>query len=245
MAVTYGVRRLSAEVDRAIDLRYPDTQAWFLETFVPMELESERRAAKATNIFFPPKKSLQSFKDLLPIILSRGTSGMAFGQAVGQWLRRRRVNALIFPSGTSNTFNRVASGQPVEWHGWSLVDYEEAEDPVSEDLFGHMMSWRDPDHNYIWVDYTANGNERGSFSIRGVREYNLLDFDFKKQVASGVREENAVKEITGINSTLSRIVNRLLENERDWGALWYNDIDYYEFVHWLEQKWRDRIAKPH
>jgi hypothetical protein len=246
MNITYGVRQRLAEIDRVIDLRYPETQTWFLDTFVPIELESETRSAKATNLHFPPKQPLQSFKELLSVIVSLETGGgMVFSQAVGQWLRRHQANALVFPSARSNTFNRVVSGQPVEWGGWNLVVYAGAEDPVSDDLFGRMVTWRDPDHDHIWVDYSATGTDRGSFSIRGVREFNLLDFDLKKQVACGVREDNAVSEITGVrNAALTRMVNLILEKERNQSSLWYHDVDYIEFVSWHEELWRGGVVKP-
>jgi hypothetical protein len=128
--------------------------------------------------------------------------------------------------------------------GWDLVDYSEAEDPISEHLFGRLKTWQGPDHDHIWVDYLASGTECGSFSIRGVREYNLLDFDLKKQVACGVRPEDATLKITGINPTLSRIVNLFLEAERDSGLLCFNDVDFLQFVMSLEEKWRGRVTKP-
>jgi len=245
-AITYGVRQLSAEIDSVVDLRYPATQDWFFETFVHLELENENRAAQTTNMRFPAKRPLQSFQELLPAIVSLETGGgMVFGQAVGQWLRRHGANGLIFPSARSNSFNRVASEKPVEWGGWNLVVYSEAEEPVKEDLFGRMTTWRDPDHDHIWVDYTAAGAERGSFSIRGVREFNLLNFDLKRQVACGLRNVNVAAEITGTkNASLSRMVNLILEKERDSGSLWYRDVDYLDFIRWHENQWRDRVEKP-
>lgn len=242
MNIAYGVRQFSAEFDRIIDLRNPETQAWFVDTFVALELQNEELATKETNIGFLPKQPIESFGQLLPGIVSlKIGGGNTFSQAIGHWLRRHGANGLIFPSARSNAFNRVRDGRLIEWGGWNLVLYAGAEEPIPVSLFGRMTTWRDKDHDHIHVNYTADGAERGSFSIRGVREFSLLNFDIKKQVACGIREkEDFLSGSMGLqNEALSRAVNSILEKERLGGTLWYQDIDYIKFVTWLEDQWRE------
>jgi hypothetical protein len=240
MGITYGVRQFTAELHRIVDLRVPDTQEWFVQTFVGLELENEERTARETHMLFPPKPPLKSFGDLLPAIVSLETGGgMIFGQAVGQWLRRHGANGLIFPSARSNAFNRVRDGRPTDWGGWNLVLYTGADPPVGANLFGRMATWRDRDHDHIRVQYVGDGLERGSFSIRGVREFNLLEFDRNKQIASGIREENVLASLTGMqNAALSQAVNAILDHHAENGPIWYQDLDYVDFVLWQEDRWR-------
>jgi hypothetical protein len=244
IGITYGVRQFACELERIVDLRLPDTQEWFHETFVGLELDNEQRAAEEVELSFPPKSPLKSFRELLPVIVSLETGGgMIFGQAVGQWLRRHGANGLIFPSARSNAFNRVR-GEPIDWTGWNLVVYADAEPPVSANLFGRMATWRDRDHDHIRIKYVDDGLERGSFSIRGAREFNLLEFDRKKQIACGLHDENVVADITGQqNAALSQAVNAILDLQERAGSIWYEDIDYIDFVLWHEERWR--TVRPH
>lgn len=164
ISITYGLRHFPAEIDRIVDLREPDTQRWFVDTFVPLELRSEKAAARQTGFSFAPKRSIASFEDLLPVITSLETGGGAiFSQAIGHWLRRHGANGVIFPSARSNAFNRVRNGIPVDWRGWNLVVYAGAERPLDANLFGRMATWRDPDHDHIRVHYAEDGPERGFF----------------------------------------------------------------------------------
>jgi hypothetical protein len=240
--VTYGVREFEARFDRIVDLRDPETQAWFTDTFVGLELENEARVAEETHVtHWPPKEPLASFGELLPVISSLETGGgMAFGQAVGQWLRGHGADGLIFPSARSNAFNSVRNGSSIASGGWNLVVYVGADEPIPKSLFGYMSKWRDGDHDHIRVNYTANGSERGSFKIRGLREFNLAHFDLKKQIACGVREESPMDVMTGTtNWKLSQTVNSVLEQERVDGRLWDDDVDYIGFLAWLEKQWRE------
>jgi hypothetical protein len=241
VGITYGVRQFNLELDRVVDLRDPITQQWFVSTFVALEVENKERAAAETGLTFLTNEVPETFAQLLPVIASRETGGgMVFGQAVGQWLRRHGVDAFIFPSARSNAFVKVRDGSPVEWGGWNMVVYAGAEPVIPEELFGQMGPWRDPDHDHIHVNHTDAGADRGSFSIRGVREFNLLDFDLKKQVACGVREESPALHMTGLrNEMLSRGANAIVEAERQAGTLWYSDVDYIQFVRWLEAMWRE------
>jgi hypothetical protein len=238
IAITYGVRQFDASIENVIDLRVPTVQEWFTQTFVGLEIANEEAAAKETNIYFPPKKPISTFGELLPVIISLETGGgTIFSQAIGQWLRQNGANGLIFPSARSNSFVKVSNGVPTEWGGWNLVIYDGATDPVSERLFGRMTSWRDRDHDHIAVNYDSVAANRGSFSVRGVREFNLLRFELEKQVACGLRQ--TASDVAGvIDWKLSRAVKRILADERKQGTLWFHDVDYIEFLAWHEEQWR-------
>jgi hypothetical protein len=249
VGVTYGIRQVAAEIDRIIDLRDPETQAWFVKTFVTLELQNEARAGQVTALGFPPKSPIESFSEMLPVIVSLEIGGgMIFSQAIGLWLRQHGAKGLIFPSARSNAFSRVRNDRKLDCGGWILVLYSGAGQPLAINLFGRMMTWRDRDHDHIRVNYTAVGEERGSFSIRGVREFNLLAFDEKKQIACGLHERDLAAlylgDVLGTrNAARSRLVNSLLDREHELGRLWYNDVDYISFLAWHERRWREHAKR--
>jgi hypothetical protein len=242
IAITYGVRQFETEISRVIDLRDFETQNWFVNNFVNLELANEKNIAKEDHVFFMPKKPIENFGDLLPVIVSLETGGgIIFGQAVGHWLRLNGANALVFPSARSNTFNEIIDGKIKGFKGWNMVIYANAMEPVKVNLFGRMATWRDIDHDHIKVQYTSDGSTRGSFSIRGVQEFNLLKFDFEKQIACGQAEYNIISQVTGtFNANLTRAVNYILEQEAKSREIFYNDIDYLSFLNLLEESWKNQ-----
>jgi hypothetical protein len=246
IGATYGVRQFHVELSRIIDLRDPETQEWFVDTFVALELAGEADRARDSGVKFGPKAPVESFGDLLPAIVGLETGGgRIFSQAIGHWLRDRGANGLIFPSARSNTFNRVRDGRPTEWGGWNFVYYANAEPPVPLELFGRMSTWRDPDHDHIHVKYSPAGEDRGSFSIRGPREYNLLEFDRRKQIACGIRGVRPAVNLSGLESaSISHEVNLILDSDRREGRLWYHDVDYMSFVMRHENRWRQHVEQP-
>jgi hypothetical protein len=239
--ITYGVRQQEGVLDRVIDLRDPETQQWFLDTFVALEIQHEEEVMRTSDEIFPRKEPITSFGELLKSLVSLETGGgMIFSQAVGHWLRKRGANGLIFPSARSNAFNKVQDGRSVDWGGWNLVVYADAGPPVEMNLFGQMGVWRDRDHNHIRVNYVTGGPTRGSFSIRGPREFNILEFDWQKQFAQDGREASFEEKVTGRhNAAVSGAVNDLLDEEEEAGTLWYGDVNFINIVRWLEKRWRE------
>jgi hypothetical protein len=243
--ITYGVRWLDATIEKVIDLRRPDTQDWFVSTFVEMELANERRAWQETGPFFFPKKRLTSFAELLPVIVSLEMGGgNAFGQAVGAWLRQQGANGLIFPSARSNAECHVWDGQTSECRGWNMVLYGGAQPPTESNLFGHSMTWRDPDHDHIRVHHTANGAQRGSLSIRGTKEWNLLNFDIQRQIAHGRIDGStvgfSVAMMTGtLHAAITARANEFLDNAAKKDCLWFRDVDTTSFMILNQECWPD------
>ena len=167
-----------------IDLRLPETQDWFTRTFVPLELRGKKSVAERTGMhFLNPMPEIDSFRDLLPVVLGLDTGGgITFAQAIGLWLRRHEVNGLIFPSARPNPSCHVEEGVASAWSGWNLVVYAGADDRGTEDLFGFMGTWRDADHDHPQIRYEASGPHRGSLKMRGTREFNLVRFDLETSV---------------------------------------------------------------
>jgi hypothetical protein len=244
--ITYGVRRCAAKIEKVVDLRQPNTQDWFLRTFVDLELANEAAAAKETGISFPPKKRLTSFAELLPVIVSLETGGgNVFGQAVGAWLRQQGADGLIFPSARANANCRVRKGKVLEFRGWNMVLYLDSPPPTNPNLFGRAATWLDADHDHIRVTHTAAGPERGSFSIRGTKEWNLLHFDLERRIAHGRIDSTSPGFVLGAatgttNFALTNNTKIILDGEADNQTLWFHET---QFVMWHEKRWNGKGAK--
>lgn len=89
LGVTYGVRQSELNLSRVIDLRNPDVQDWFVQTFVAVEVEEASHAEeRGRTIHLSWRDPPSTFGELLPVITSLETGGgMVFSQAVGAWLR--------------------------------------------------------------------------------------------------------------------------------------------------------------
>lgn len=235
-AITYGIRQISADIDKIIDLRLPDTQDWFFKTFVNLELENTEAAAKKSGIHYLGKGTVNGFEELLPSIMSLEIGGGdIFGQAVGAWLRSNGANGLIFPSARSTCENKVHNGTVTDYKGWILVLYKDAPPPEEKNLFGNKATWKDRDHDHIKVKHIASGEERGSISIRGAKEWSLLNFDLEKQIAKGKQIPQAARMIGSVNFEITQAVNYILDNQAKENQLWFHDTDTVDFIRWCEE----------
>lgn len=241
--ITYGIKQMTYEISNVIDLRIPNTQDWFTQTFVKMEKENEKEAAKRTNIHFFKGGGPKTFGELLPVISSLETGGgNIFGQAVGAWMRANNVAALIFPTARSTCENVVKNGKVISCKGWNLVMYAGALLPEEINLFGQMSTWKDPDHDHVKIKYETSGENKGSFSVRGVKEWNLLKFDYEKFICYNNITDTVISDITGVtNERITRRVNAYLEQQEQNGHLWFNDIDTSDFIGWHEDLWIGKV----
>jgi hypothetical protein len=120
--------------------------------------------------------------------------------------------------------------------------YAGAKECGTEDLFGWMSVWRDPDHDHFRVSYKEDGLDRGSLKVRSAREFNLTNFELETQFAYGFRRRDVRAEIIGIkNEYCSRVVNSFLDQEEQTGRLWSRDVGYFEFLNLLED-YKQRVA---
>jgi hypothetical protein len=218
---SFGVRGAKAEIGGVVDLRNPDTQTWFTETFLG-------------------RKS--NFGDVIPAIISLQTGGgLVFTQAIGQALRKSGVSGVIFPSARSNSFNKVRNGKLVDFGGWNFVSYIGAEKVHQEDEVQLHPPSSDRDHNHIRVKYTKDGANRGSFSVRGPREYNLLSFDLEQRIAMGLYERGLIDRVGGSEQwEITEVANQILDADKKAGNLWYGDVSYFGLLSLLREEWPSR-----
>ena len=101
--------------------------------------------------------------------------------AIGAWLRKAGVEALIFPSARNDTYLIMDSGRATAYGGWNLVDFRGAK-PVREQAFlevddywpqdirlgpGNALLERVPPNPFRFVSLalTEHGSSAGSFKV--------------------------------------------------------------------------------
>jgi hypothetical protein len=143
-------------IDNVIDLRVPDTQAWFFEQFKNGD----------GQFLFINAGSARNFHDLIPTLMNPSVGGSDVTHAIGSFMRAHEVNALVFPSARSNASTKVTDGEPVDWLGWNLLDYRSARDvPVTEvtDIEGSWHGFRQPGAG-------IRVSSDGSFRVSGIQD---------------------------------------------------------------------------
>lgn len=134
-------------IERAVDLRLPNTLEWLFRTFVALETDWTGRfnsgdGTISTIKLNPPETPAEFLRALLSQTLGGGTT---FIQGVGAWLRAHGTNALIYPSARSDSLAVVRDGRVTESFGYILVDYRgsPAVDYDPQRYFGALPAWRE------------------------------------------------------------------------------------------------------
>ncbi|WP_257387042.1 hypothetical protein [Tahibacter caeni] len=126
--MSLGTMIVDAQIGGVLDLRLPAAQRWFFANFV-------ERSMLPT----PARR----FEDVLPELLALACGGSTLDnrrlQAVGDHLRARGVQALVYPSARCDVAVQYRSGELVAWHGWNLVRYGPA--VVSDSLYIDLGPW--------------------------------------------------------------------------------------------------------
>lgn len=155
-----------AELANTLDLRLRRTQDWFCDVFGKLEAgiglisPSNHRAAK-----LPP----ESFRQLLPSLLSQPFGGGSFHQAVGAWLRSNGVTAFVYPSARCDVHVESNDREVLSSYGWHLVLY--ANDGIEVDcnkLFAQQLNWLKEDRVGVSVDWKDDGKTR-SWTVKRLR----------------------------------------------------------------------------
>lgn len=133
----YRVTR--CKIDKTIDLRFPDVQAWFYRTFreLPDALktglgESPTIAHSQFHLDNGVPPLPDSFWAMLPTLMNPDIGGGSPADtgstllSIGHWMRQNNVAALIYPSARCDAATQVQNGDLKNWRGWNLVDYRDS-----------------------------------------------------------------------------------------------------------------------
>jgi hypothetical protein len=198
--VRFPYRLRELELPATVDLRVPGTRQWFYEQFSAPNDDWIWPESLQGGVPFPdPPKTFiseyewsegraplpQSFEEMLPTMLNpiRGGGDVAWGgatlTAIGEWLRNRDVEALIYPAARSDWRVLYQNGEMRDFSGWCLADYRH---PAAEDRVNYVMfdsspwSWvRLPRHVELFVG--KEGSEfAGSLSLEGAVKESASDY---------------------------------------------------------------------
>lgn len=195
--VKFPYRVDQVELSRTIDLREPETRAWFGAQFskpnddwvwpewvLKQPGTSELPEKPQTIVSMYERSDGQApaphtFVEMLPTLLNpvRGGGDLQWGgltlMAIGEWLRNRDVDALIYPSSRSDAFVSYENGKLCDFGGWCLVDYRRDEsDTAAHYVVVDMNPWSWvalPSGVTVAVGKDGSPNA-GSFMITGVVE---------------------------------------------------------------------------
>ncbi len=90
---------------------------------------------------FPFRPILSRFHQILPTMLYQVPGGDGFSKNVGNWLRRKGVAGLIYPSARRDCGVRITNGKTLESWGWNFVDYRDSSPPGRTYFVAEHDAW--------------------------------------------------------------------------------------------------------
>lgn len=151
------------EIDRVLDLRRREASDWLFRTF---------RLGDGNILLKHFGTNAQDFTAMLPTLLDPTHGGNSVTNAIGLWMRKSGVNALIYPSARSDAGVHYANGEMIAFNGWNLVDYRKT--PAFE--FIDAVLDTSPWSNEILAGASLRVSNRredahyGSWQMRGVTQ---------------------------------------------------------------------------
>lgn len=170
----YPLTVLDTVIEKAIDLRRPETLRWFFDVFISLEVLGEGKFLDeqgSVHVFSkgdPPTDIEGALRTILAQTLGGGTT---FIQGIGACLRHIGAEALIYPSARADSRSVVRGEAIEESYGYVLVDYRGAP-PLDFDphrYFGALPRWSDRLARSISVRHERNAEET-RLSVTGARQ---------------------------------------------------------------------------
>lgn len=143
----------------------------------------------------------RDFYAMLPTLMNPeqggGTTsdGGAILQAIGTWMCRNEVGALIYPSARSDAFVELVSGTIRDYGGWNLVDYRGA---VDKKRVQHFFIVESP---WAWTAFprdvrievkTEHSAHSDSFLTVGMEAYWRRDYEYRLKSLEAVDAEASI-----------------------------------------------------
>jgi len=155
-------RTRQLHLDNVVDLRLPTVQTWFFETFSKDEWLN-------IGLPLPP---VESFFELLLVMLGQYRGGNLMTQAVGRELRIWGIGGLVYPSARCDCSLVFEKGDVVDWYGWNLVDYKTTRERTQQADAGNITIGKGEDISHgtdffglpigqIAIRQTSEGSKRG------------------------------------------------------------------------------------
>lgn len=132
-------RLAQASIANTLDLRSPDVQSWFYNTFYNKEVMAQLECQDDLRFYLA--RHINDFEELLPTLMHFYPGGSFFHVAVGAWLSSANVSALIYPSARANVVCVVRGRAVVDHYGWNMVIYDGSPKRRNMKLFGRQFKW--------------------------------------------------------------------------------------------------------
>lgn len=170
------------DLDKVVDLRYPECQDWFVSEFGTSTFE-KFLAGNAGH------QNITDFPHLLPALVNPVPGGGMFdsiSQYVGHWLRTHDIDALAYPSARTDASVLIRDGQIEDHRGWNLVDYRGAPRPTIDVMLNLSVGPPPylPPGVSIVLPPPTEPSLRGSFTVRGLQQWHVNQLN--RPEASGI-----------------------------------------------------------
>ena len=149
------------EIERVIDLRKRHVQNWIYRKF---------RVGDGIILKKPNGTNIRSFFEMMPTLMTPEIGGNEITNAIGLWMRRHDINALVFPSARSDVFVEYTRGEISAFGGWNMVRYTGS--PIEKlhkiKQYSDFSPWE-----FQWTGrfhLCDSGVNIGSWKILGVRD---------------------------------------------------------------------------
>jgi hypothetical protein len=166
--MSLGTMVVEAEIGGVLDLRLPAAQRWFFANFVQH------------GMLPTPARC---FEDVLPELLALACGGSTPDNrrlhALGDHLRARGVQALVYPSARCDVAVHYRDGALVAWHGWNLVRYGPA--PRRDSLYIDLGAWETQFPPAVELQRYGGGEE--GWRVRGLRIWNHSVYAMRRRLS--------------------------------------------------------------
>ena len=167
--MSLGTTIVDAEIGGVLDLRLPAAQRWFFASFVQH------------GMLPTPARC---FEDVLPELLALACGGSTADNrrlhALGDHLRARGVQALVYPSARCDVAVQYRDGALVAWHGWNLVRYGPA--LLRDSLYIDLGAWETQFPPAVELQRYGCDGEAG-WRVRGLRIWNHSVYAMRRRLS--------------------------------------------------------------
>ena len=133
------IEKVELTLENILDLRRPVALEWLFNTLPALRIVLNDSGE--TFPCFPNRHQLEHFAEILPSLLDQSRGGGNFDKLLGLYLRQIGISGLVFPSVRNDAYTYTSDGDPIEFHGWSFVDYRHAPKQEIKAFFELRPEW--------------------------------------------------------------------------------------------------------
>lgn len=136
LLIALDLRVSSVCIENVLDLRRPDAANWFSRTISRLQLDIHGTRLPCFN-----RLPLDTFPEIIFGLLDQCRGGGNLHIIAGLYLRRLGISGLVYPSARSDVSVAFRGGEPLDWRGWSFLDYQTAPTPALFGFYEERPGW--------------------------------------------------------------------------------------------------------